>query len=110
MSTLQKEDLLAKRGQDLYDRDGDKLGTIEEMYLDADTEQPEWALVNTGLFGTKSTFVPLRDASSDGDHIRVPFDKATVKDAPRIEADGRLSQREEGELYRHYGLEYSEAE
>src|SRR5215217_3402898 len=60
MSTLQTGDLLQKRGEDLYDTSGDKLGSIQEIYLDADTGAPEWALVNTGMFGTKSSFVPLR--------------------------------------------------
>src|ERR671913_1698772 len=108
MSTLQKEDLLQKRGQDIYDRSGDKLGSLDEIYLDAETNAPEWALVNTGLFGTKSTFVPLREATDDGGTLRVPYDKAKVKDAPKVDADGQLSQSEEAELYRFYGLEYSE--
>ena len=109
MSTLQKEDLLQKRGQDIYDRSGDKLGSLDEIYLDAETGAPEWALVNTGLFGTKSTFVPLRDATEDGGSLRVPYEKAQVKDAPKVDPDGELSQQQEAELYRHYGLDYSES-
>src|SRR3954452_18508199 len=109
MSTLQKDDLLQKRGQDLYDQSGEKIGKIEEIYLDADTGAPEWALVNTGLFGTKSTFVPLRDASEDAGNLRVPYEKAQVKDAPKMDPDGELSQQQEGELYGHYGLDYSES-
>ena len=108
MSTL--EETLTWRGQDLYGADGEKLGSIEEIYLDADTNEPEWALINTGMFGTKSSFVPLRNASKQGDQITVPFDKATVKDAPKMDPDGQLSQREEAELYRHYGLDYSESQ
>jgi uncharacterized protein (TIGR02271 family) len=100
-------EVLSWRGQDAVDRDGDKIGAIEEIYLDARTNEPEWALVNTGLFGTKQSFVPLREASPSGEGIRVAFDKATVKDAPKIDADTGLSTREEAELYRHYGLEYS---
>src|SRR5215203_2203205 len=95
------------RGADLVDRDGDKIGSIEEIYLDAQSNEPEWALVNTGLFGTKSTFVPIRDASREGDDLQVPVEKAQVKDAPSIDPDGQLSQQEESELYRHYGLDYS---
>jgi len=109
MTTLQKDALLQKRGQELYDRDGDKIGTIEEIYLDNQTDQPEWALVNTGMFGTKSTFVPLQQADEDGDTLRVPFEKGQVKDAPKVDPDGQLSQREEAELYSHYGLDYSES-
>ena len=109
MTTLQRDQILQHRGQDLLDNDGDKIGSIEEIYLDADTNEPEWALVNTGLFGTKSTFVPLREASDDGGSLRVPYEKAQVKDAPKMDADGQLSQQEEAELYRYYGLDYSEA-
>ena len=102
------EDTLTWRGQTLRGRDGDKIGSIEEIYLDAETNEPEWALVNTGLFGSKHSFVPLRDATGDSEGVTTPFDKSTVKDAPKMDPDGRLSQDEEAELYRHYGLEYSE--
>jgi len=108
MATIQKDRILQLRGEDLCDRDGDKIGSVEEIYLDADTGAPEWALVKTGRFGGKGTFVPLRDAGEADGTLRVPFDKATVKDAPTMEPDGQLSRREEAELYRHYGMEYSE--
>jgi uncharacterized protein (TIGR02271 family) len=104
--THQTQDVLALRGQDLISQDGDKLGTIEEIYLDTDTNQPEWALITTGLFGTKQSFVPIGDARTKGDGLTVPFDKATVKDAPKVDPDGKLSDREEDELYRHYGLDH----
>ncbi len=109
MPTIDKDRLFQLRGEDLSDSNGDKIGSIEEIYLDDETGAPEWALVSTGLFGSKSTFVPVRDASDADGTVRVPFDKATVKDAPRMDADGALSQNEEAELYRHYGMDYSEA-
>jgi uncharacterized protein (TIGR02271 family) len=107
--TQQTQDVLALRGQDLIGRDGENLGTIEEIYLDTETNQPEWALVSTGLFGTKQSFVPISGASRTGDGVTVPFDKATVKNAPKIDPDGRLSESEEQQLYRHYGLDYGGA-
>jgi uncharacterized protein (TIGR02271 family) len=103
-----KEQTLNWRGQALTDADGSKIGTIEEIYLDADSGQPEWALVHTGMFGTKRNFVPLREASESDQGVTAPYTKDQVKDAPAIDPDGQLSQREEGELYRHYGLEYSD--
>jgi len=103
-----REDVLSWRGRTMVDADGDKIGTIEEIYLDAESSEPEWAVVTTGLFGTKQSFVPIGDANSTGDGIRVPFEKATVKDAPKVDPDGRLSQEEERQLYAHYGREYSE--
>jgi uncharacterized protein (TIGR02271 family) len=97
------------RGRNAVDVDGDKIGRIEEIYMDAETGRPEWLAVTTGMFGTKVSFIPIAEASDAGDDVRVPYDKAQVKDAPNAEADGELSQEEEAALYSHYGLDYSEA-
>jgi uncharacterized protein (TIGR02271 family) len=94
------------QGRTMLDRDGDKIGKIDDIYEDKQTGQPEWALVNTGLFGTKKTFVPLRGASPVGEDVRVPIEKAHVKDAPGIDADGELSETEERQLFTHYDLGY----
>ncbi|HEX5782668.1 MAG TPA: PRC and DUF2382 domain-containing protein [Solirubrobacteraceae bacterium] len=104
------QDVLALRGQELRSSDGEKLGTIEEIYLDTDTDQPEWALVTTGMLGTKQSFVPLAEMRQEGDTVTVPYDKATVKDSPNVDPDGQLSEREEGELYRHYGRDFGSGE
>ena len=96
-------------GSTVYADDGEKLGDVGQVYLDDETGRPEWATVRTGLFGTKESFVPLSGASMSDGGVRVPYGKDTVKDAPRVDADqGHLSPSEEAELYRHYGLEYTE--
>jgi sporulation protein YlmC with PRC-barrel domain len=94
------------QGRTLVDRDGNRIGTIDAIYLDDQTGQPEWALANTGLFGTRSTLVPLVQAAQTGDEVQVPYDKQLVKDAPRIDPDQHLSEAEEQRLWRHYGLYY----
>jgi uncharacterized protein (TIGR02271 family) len=94
------------QGATLVDRDGDRVGTIESIYVDDQSGEPEWALVNTGLFGTKSTFVPIAQATSSGDQVQVPYEKQLIKDAPRMDPDGHLSEAEEEQLWRHYGLDY----
>jgi uncharacterized protein (TIGR02271 family) len=96
------------QGPTMVDPAGDKLGTIEAIYLDDETGQPEWALVYAGLFSTKAAFVLLAGAEATGDAVQVPYEKAQVSDAPSMEAGGQLSHDEEAELYRHYGLDYSE--
>jgi uncharacterized protein (TIGR02271 family) len=98
------------KGQDLLDTDGDKIGSIDEIYVDSKTEQPEWALVKTGLFGGKGTFVPLSQASPEEGGVRVPYAKSHVKDAPNIEPDGELSQSEERTLYEHYDVAYGDTD
>jgi uncharacterized protein (TIGR02271 family) len=94
------------QGRTLVDRDGDRIGRIEAIYLDDQTGEPEWALVNTGLFGTKASFVPLAQATQTGGDVRVPYDKQLVNDAPTLDPDGHLSEAEERRLWRHYGLDY----
>jgi uncharacterized protein (TIGR02271 family) len=101
-------DVLEWRGRTVVDRDGQKIGELDEIYVDRQTNEPEWALVNTGLFGTKSSFVPLKGAAPAGDDVRVAYAKDQVKDAPSIDPDGELSQQEEEGLYRHYAIDYSE--
>jgi uncharacterized protein (TIGR02271 family) len=93
-------------GATAYDRDGDKLGKIGQVYYDDDTSEPKWFTVNTGLFGTHENFVPVQGAEMGGDRITVGYDKATVKNAPKIAEDAHLSPQEEQQLYRHYGLDY----
>ena len=91
-------------GQDVYDESGEKIGSAGEVYLDDETGRPEWVTVRTGLFGTKESFVPIRDADLTDDGVRVPISKERVKDAPKIDTDGHLSPQEEEELYRYYGM------
>ena len=101
MPTL--EDIKTWRGRDVVDSDGDKIGTLEDVYLDSASGEPEWAAIKTGRFGTKVSFAPLRDASATGDEVRIPYSKDQVNDAPKIESDGELSPDEEQRLYTHYG-------
>ena len=97
------------RGRNVVDREGEKVGRLEEIYLDQQSGRPEWMLIHTGLFGTKSSFAPLAGARVAGEDVRIGYSKQEVKDAPSVEADGELSQLEESRLYAHYGLDYSES-
>jgi uncharacterized protein (TIGR02271 family) len=94
-------------GRTLKDRNGEKVGKIDQLYVDQETDKPEWALVNTGLFGTKSSFVPIAGASPSGEDVVVQVDAEQVKDAPKMEVDEQLSEQQEAELFRHYGIDYT---
>ena len=96
------------RGREVVDEQDEKIGKVDEIYVDDQTDQPEWALLSTGLFGGKGTFVPITGAVEAGGQIRVPFAKRQIKDAPSFGGERELSQEEERRLYRHYGIEYSE--
>ena len=98
-----REDVQTWRGMTAVDANGDKVGKIDEIYLDRSSGEPEWATVNTGLFGMRTSFVPLSGARSDDDGVRLATTKDRIKDAPNIDADGELSTDEEQRLYEHYG-------
>jgi hypothetical protein len=103
MATL--ADVQTWKGRKVVGPDGDKVGTIDEIFLDRQTGEPEWATVKTGLFGRRSSFVPLRGAelTEDGD-VRIMVDKDLVKEAPKVDADEELTAEEERRLWEHYGL------
>jgi uncharacterized protein (TIGR02271 family) len=105
---IEREGILDSRGATVVDSDGDRIGTVEDIYLDQNTDEPEWVVVKTGLIGSRVSFVPLAEATQEGSDIRVPYDKDRVKGAPSMDPDGELSQAEEAELYSYYGLSYSE--
>jgi uncharacterized protein (TIGR02271 family) len=96
---------LNSRGAMVVDEGANKIGSVEDIYLDTDTNQPEWIAVKTGLVGGVS-FVPLANASLEGNDIRVPYDKDRIKGSPSVKSDRELSHEEEAELYRYYGLSY----
>ena len=89
-------------GATVRDSDGDKIGTVGQIFVDPTSGEPNWASVRTGLFGTSESFVPLSDASEVEGDVTVPYEKDFVKDAPRIDADGSIEQREEDALYSYY--------
>lgn len=88
----------------VYDQDGSKVGGVAQLYLDDASGEPNWVTVNTGLFGTNETFVPLDQARVNNGEIHVPYTKDFIKDAPNLDADAHIDERQEDELYRYYGL------
>jgi uncharacterized protein (TIGR02271 family) len=90
----------------VYGADGDKIGSVGQVYLDDQTDQPTFVTVKTGLFGTKETFVPVSEATQSADGLTVPFDKAFIKDAPNVDADGSITPEEERRIYEYYSMNH----
>ena len=99
--------LVEAQGTPVYSSEGDKIGSVEEIFVDEETNEPEWIGLGTGFFGTKRVLVPATMAESRGDGFSVPYTKEHVKGTPDIDSD-EISQETESTLYAHYGLEYSE--
>lgn len=90
-------------GATVLDRDSNKVGTVGQLWVDPADGEPRWMSVRTGLFGMSESFVPLDDAEVEQDAVRIGYDKDFVKDAPRVDAEGELSQADEDRLYDYYG-------
>ncbi|MHC5903710.1 PRC-barrel domain-containing protein [Streptomyces sp. S6] len=91
-------------GRKAYDRNGTKIGTIDEVYLDDATGVPEWAAIRTGIF-TRDAFVPLEPSRLVEGTLRVPYERALIKDAPDFGVGRHLSPAQELQLYHHYGMD-----
>jgi uncharacterized protein (TIGR02271 family) len=98
------------RGADVYSKDGDKIGAVDQVYIDKDTQQPEWLGIGTGFLRTQRALVPVQGAQiQNEDRVVVSYSKQQVKDSPTMGDPGsEISQSTEAELYSHYGLQYSE--
>jgi uncharacterized protein (TIGR02271 family) len=101
---ISSDNIASLIGANVLDSNGDKIGSVGQVYLDDNDGHASWASVKTGLFGTKESFVPLEEANWDGNDLRVAYDKDRVKDAPRVDADSHLEPSDEDELYRYYGM------
>ena len=80
-------------GKNVVGADGEKIGKVEELYLDTQTQQPEWVSVSTGFFGSHVSLVPLAQASEVGGDLQVPYSKDQVKSAPHYDPGRELSRR-----------------
>ena len=90
------------RGATVKNTAGDKLGKVDEVYLDNETSKPEWAAVKTGLFGGHVSLVPLSESSFDGSALTVPFSKDTIQGAPHHDPGREITADDEDELYAYY--------
>jgi uncharacterized protein (TIGR02271 family) len=107
---IAQEQIHSLYGREVYDRDGDKIGSIGQVWGDG-VGRPAWASVKTGLFGLNESMIPLQDADLQGDRLIVPFEKAVVKDAPNVDAadDEPLAEDEVTRLYDYYNLSWDDS-
>src|SRR3712207_5711553 len=98
---------LAWRGRTVCDQDGNKVGTLTQLYLDSETSRPAWAGVKRGLLRTTETIVPLADATEVGDELHLPYDRARLEAAPDVDPDVELTAEQERLLHEHYGRDWT---
>ncbi len=98
-------------GRMLLDSEGEKIGKLQDVYVDVETDEPQFATVKEGFIGRHLTFVPLRGIAIGPDELQVDVTKERVESAPNIEQHGdELSQADESALYHHFELNYTPPE
>jgi uncharacterized protein YrrD len=98
-------------GKTLVDRDGQKIGKLQDVYVDVETDEPMFGTVKEGLIGRHLTFVPLAGITFGPAALQMAVTREQVKSAPNIELHGdELSQADESALYHHYELNYTPPE
>ncbi len=104
MITLEQMKDAMNAGANVLSEDGAVLGRMGQLYVDDATGDPSWVTVATHTAGNPESFAPLRDATLDGQDVRLPYPHSTVYDSPKMSQDGHLSPEEEQHLLRYYGL------
>ena len=91
-------------GRTLVDPAGDKIGTIQAVYVDDSTAQPEWFAVRTGRFGRDVNFVPITATSVKGLDVQSLYSKDTVQESPTVDSEGHLTPDEQHALFDYYDV------
>jgi hypothetical protein len=108
MQMAYHQDIGEWHGKELVDRDGERIGKLEDVYVDVESDEPMFGTVKEGLIGRHLTFVPLAGITIGPDNLQVTVSKEQVKTAPNIELHGdELSRADESTLYHHYQLNYT---
>jgi len=100
MTTPQDTEQYIRRAA--VDAEGNRIGKITKVYLDDQTGQPLWVLVETGLFGTRQSFAPIHGSRLDGELVVLAVSKDQIKDAPNIDPDADISESEQEALRQYY--------
>ncbi|GAC1443350.1 MAG: hypothetical protein NVSMB52_01590 [Chloroflexota bacterium] len=97
-------------GHEVYDTKGNKIGTVDNVWVDDATNDLEFIGVKTGWFMGKTHIIPTQNADIADGKVTVPYAEQQVKDAPSFSADQELSPEEENGVYTHYGISRSTSE
>ena len=101
-------DVAEWHGKMLVDRNGEKIGKLQDVYVDVETDEPQFATVKEGFIDRHLTFVPLAKIQIGPDDLQVSVTKEQVKTGPDIDMHGEgLSQADESKLYHHFEMNYT---
>ncbi|MGH7643297.1 MAG: PRC-barrel domain-containing protein [Candidatus Dormibacteria bacterium] len=100
------ENIREWEGKEVIGPDGEEIGRLEDVYFDAESDEPLFVTVHTGLFGRHLSFVPTQGATLGQDYLKVARLKSEIHHAPNIEKGGELSLDEEARVFKYYGIAF----
>lgn len=90
-------------GYEVHDSAGNKIGKVDNVWVDDATNELEFVGVKTGWLMGKTHVIPVANAQISDGTIQVPFDEERIKSAPSFSGDEELTQEQEDEIYGYYG-------
>ncbi len=95
-------------GKALVDQAGERIGKLQDVYVDVETDEPQFGTVKEGLLTRHLTFVPLAGVQVTPQGLQVTATKEEVRSAPDIRLQGEeLTQADESALYHHFAQNYT---
>jgi sporulation protein YlmC with PRC-barrel domain len=92
------------RGKDVIAADGEKIGSVRDVFYDDTSGDPEWISLGTGFLGMKERLVPVETLTLEGERLKVPFTKDKVQNEPDFDTDkGALTPEDEARLCSYFG-------
>ena len=82
-------DVAEWHGKMILDRNGEKIGRLQDVYVDVETDEPKFATVKEGFIDRHLTFVPVAGIRVGPDHLQVPVTKDLVRSAPDLDLQRR---------------------
>ncbi|GAA1497750.1 PRC-barrel domain-containing protein [Paeniglutamicibacter kerguelensis] len=86
----------------VYGPEGEKIGTLGNIFMDVGTGDADFVTVHLGLFGAEECFVSLDGAEIAHGHLHVAFGKEKIRHAPPLDPAGTLTDEDKHLLDQYY--------
>jgi len=90
----------------VYDQHYEKVGKVDDLFVD-ENDEPEYIGVKMGLFGTRSTLIPIELVRVNDRRglVEVAADEEKIKGAPTFDDDSDITPDYEHQVYGYFGLQ-----
>ena len=97
------------QGKDVLDLGGRKIGTVEDVYFDIETDESLFLRVTAGWWFRHRVVLITAGLTASPEHLTVAVTRHVAEKAPAMEPGGELSAEVEEELFGYYALDYRPA-